>query len=256
MHSGFLTSTGFERVRAALKYAIISIVTFFVMQAVVVVMHELTHSAVAWLFGYMANPFDIVWGNLLTAKGWDEGVNYSDLKPLAEAIVGVSPLILHTIIVSVGLAFMRKGMPKNRRLFYLLFWFVVENFTQLFIYITMYSFIARHGDIGHFTHGLGLSPWVPFIGGSLALVFGLYILFGEVIQRMYTIFARGNRLTEWLILIMPAFILFLWGSAIRVISDAYPHPQWMFALIGFAAFGFVIIACNPSRRMPNSAIKN
>ena len=74
---------------------------------------------------------------------------------------------------------------------------------------------------------------------------GLYVLFGEIIPRMYAVFARGNRLLEWIILIMTAFFLFLWGSGIRVVSAVYPDPQWMFGLLGFAAFGLVIIASNP-----------
>ena len=53
-------------------YMIIVLMTFAVLQSVVVVMHEFTHSTVAWLLGYTQSPFGIVWGNPLTMTGWDE----------------------------------------------------------------------------------------------------------------------------------------------------------------------------------------
>ena len=242
--------TASERIRSALEYTIIVVVTFVVMQTLVVVIHEFTHSTVAWLLGHMRSPLDIVWGNPLTLKGWDEGVSYTELIKsghlIAEAIIGVSPLVLHTAIVTLGLILMRKGIPKNKWVFHFLFWFVIANFMELIAYIVMRAF-AHNGDTGHFSHGLGLSPWLLFIGGSLAVVLGLYVLFGEIIPRMYTVFARGNRLLEWIILIMTAFLFFLWGSGIRVVSAVYPDPQWMFGLLGFLAFGLVIIASNPGR---------
>jgi len=242
--------TGSERIRPALRYAIIVVVTFFIMQTLVVVMHEFTHSTVAWLLGHMKSPLDIVWGNPLTLRGWDEGVSYRELiqsgQLLAEAIIGASPLVLHTAIVVPGLILLRKGMPKNNWCRHFLFWFVIANFMELIAYIVMRPF-AQNGDTGHFNHGLGLSPWFLFIGGSLAIVLGLYILFGKIIPRMDAVFARGNRFIEWIIFIMTAFFLFLWGSGIRVVSAIYPDPQWMFGLLGFAAFGLVIIAGNPGR---------
>jgi hypothetical protein len=242
--------TASQRIRPALEYTTLVVVTFVVMQTLVVVMHEFTHSTVAWLLGHMRSPLDIVWGNPLTLRCWDEGVSYIELIEsghlIAEAVIGVSPLVLHTAIVTMGLILMRKGIPRNKWVSHFLFWFIIANFMELIAYIVMRSF-AQHGDTGHFNHGLGLSPWFLFIVGSLAIVLGLYVLFGEIIPRMYNVFARGNRLLEWIILIMTAFFLFLWGSGIRVVSAVYPDSQWMFGLLGFAAFGLVMIACNPGR---------
>ena len=107
--------TASERISETLKYMIIVVVTFAVLQAVVVVMHEFTHGTVAWILGHMRSPLDIVWGNPLTLKGWDEGVHYSQLYASghfhAAAIIRVSPLIVHTAIVTLGLVLLqREGM--------------------------------------------------------------------------------------------------------------------------------------------------
>lgn len=232
----------------ALGYLVIAGMTFVVMQALVVIMHEFTHSTVAWLLGHMRSPLDIVWGNPLTLRGWDEGVSYRELVKsghlLAEAVIGASPLVLHTVIVTAGLIAMQEKLPANRWAFHALFWFVIANFMELIAYIVMRPF-APNGDTGHFNHGLGVSPWFLFVGGSLAVARGVRALFLGIIPRMYTLFARESRLREWIILLMTAFVLFLWGSGMRVVSALYPDPQWLFGLLGFAAFGFAVIACNP-----------
>lgn len=230
---------------------IITAATFVVLQALLVVMHEFTHSTVAWILGYMRSPLGIVWGNPLMMTGWDEGVHYSELFAsghlTAAAIIGVSPLVVHTAIATLGLVLLQKnGMWQRKWLAHTLFWFVVANFMEIIAYIVMRAF-STHGDVGIFNRGLGLSPWIIFIAGSLALVAGLSVLFRKILPRIYAVFARGNRLNEWCILVMTAFLLFVWGSGLRVVLYVYPDPQWMFGLLGFAAFGLILGVCNPSR---------
>jgi len=229
---------------------IIVVVTFIALQSVVVVMHEFTHSTVAWALGYMKSPLDIVWGNPFMMTGWDEGVNYSELfsssHSVAEAIIGASPLVVHTIIIILGFVLMqRKGITEKKWLFHIIYWFVIANFMEVIAYITMRAF-AIHGDVGHFNHGLNISPWFVFIIGNLAVVAGLYFLFIKILPQMYAVFAPGNRLNQWMILFMTCFLLFIWGSGLRVVLYVYPDPQWMFGLLGFAAFGVVLGTCRPS----------
>ena len=94
-------------IRAALVYVAITIVTYVILQAITIVAHEFVHSTAAWLLGYMPSPLSIVWGNPVTMRGWDEGVPYDQLFPSpgnpAQAVIGASPLVFHTIVVAVGL---------------------------------------------------------------------------------------------------------------------------------------------------------
>lgn len=231
------------------------LITFALLQSAVVVMHEFTHSTVAWLFGDMSSPFAIVWGNPLMMTGWDEGVAYSHLFPSGhnpvEAIIGASPLVVHTLIVTLGILLLqKKRIIRHKRQFHVLFWFVIANFMELIAYIVMRPF-ATGGDTGHFNRGLGLSPWILFVFGTLLIMVGLYAIFKRILPQMYDLFAQGNRFTEWMIFFLTSFFLFLWGSGIRVVFYIYPDPQWMFGLIGFVAFGIVLIGFNPSKYDPN-----
>ena len=58
-----------ERIKETSVYVFIIIITFIVLQSTVVVMHEFTHSTVAWLFGDIMSPRDIIWGNFFTMTG-------------------------------------------------------------------------------------------------------------------------------------------------------------------------------------------
>jgi len=213
-------------------------------------MHEFTHSTAAWLLGYTPRPLSIVWGNPLTMKGWDEGVPYDRLFPSgndpAEAIIGASPLAFHAIIVTAGLfVLQRQWIRQNKWSFHTLYWFVIVNLMELISYIVMRPF-ASGGDTGHFNHGLGLSPWILFVAGTLLIMVALYVLFRRILPIMDDVVAGGNRLTEWAILLITALILFLWGSGMRAMS-LYPNPQWMFGLLGVAAFGVVVFIFHPKQ---------
>jgi hypothetical protein len=67
----------------------------------------------------MHNPLDIIWGNHLTLRGWDEGVHYSQLYSSGHyytaAIIGGSPLIIHTIIVILGLVLLQRIEIRGRK---------------------------------------------------------------------------------------------------------------------------------------------
>jgi hypothetical protein len=233
-----------------LIYIVITIVTFVILQPVTIVMHEFVHSTSASLLGYMPSPLSIVWGNPVTMRGWDEGVPYDQLFPSsgnpAEAIIGGSPLVFHTIVVTVGLVLLQQSwMTKKKWLFHTLYWFVIVNLMELISYIVMRPF-ASGGDTGHINHGLALSPWILFVSGTLLIMFALYVLFRKIMPLLCNVIAPGNRLTYWTILVMTAFILFLWGSGMRAMS-MYPDPQWMFGLIGVAAFIVVLLAGNQYR---------
>ncbi|MFA4876355.1 MAG: hypothetical protein WC586_03005 [Methanoregula sp.] len=238
-----------EEIRSAVLYTVIMLTTFFVMQAVVILLHEFTHSITAHLLGVMPDPFGIVWGNSITMTGWDEGVRYSQLwatgRDLDGAITGVMPLVVHTIIITCGLILLLSGvLRKHKWGFHLVFWFIVANMMELFAYMPMRAF-ASNGDTGNFNHGMGLSPWVLLIPGTILVLLLLYYLLLRTLPGMYVVVAEGSRTLQYLILYFFAFAIFIWGSGLRVVLYIYPDPQWLLGLIGFGAFFVAIWLCRP-----------
>jgi hypothetical protein len=243
--------TASRRWPQTLLYLAVLIPSFLLLQALLILMHEYTHSSVAWLLGDIRSPLDIVWGSPLLMTGWDEGVGYKALFAAGKlhdaAIIGVSPLIMHSVMVGLCLALMLgKSLASRRWLFHLVFWFYVANLMELIAYILMRGF-SSHGDTGNFNRGMELSPWWLFIIGSLALAVVLYIFYKRALPRMYALFAPENPVLQWTILIAAGFIMFFWGSGIRVMLYLYPDPQWAFGLLAFPAMALVIYAFRPSK---------
>jgi hypothetical protein len=235
-------------IKAAAVYVPVAIVTYVVVLAVTIVIHEFVHSTWAWALGYMPRPFSIEWGNPVTMKGWDEGVPYTQLFPLpgnsSESVIGGSPLVFHTIVVIAGLFLLqRQWMMTKKWLFHIVYWFVVVALMELIAYIWMRPF-APGGDTGHFNHGLDVSPWFLFVVGGLLLLAAVYVFFQNVMPTMANVIAPGNQLTPWAILVITSFVMFLWGSGIRMLSQ-YPNPEWRFGLIGVVAFVVALVIYRP-----------
>jgi hypothetical protein len=221
-----------------IRFSLVTILLYFALQAIVVVTHEYTHSTAAWLLGYTATPFTVIWGNLLTIRGWDEGVPYDQVfrSPAhpAEAVIGGIPLLMHAVFATLGLYLLQQRLPTRRKLlFYAVYLFVVVNLTELVSYILMRPF-AGSGDTGRFNEGLGLSPWPLFVIGTalLALAFGVLLI--RVMPRLDQALGR-SRTRHWIVVCFTAFVMFLWGSGLRIMS-LYPDRQWKWGLVGMFAF--------------------
>ncbi len=231
-----------------LLYLFIAVLTVLGMQSVVVVLHEFTHSAMAWVLGEMRNPLGIVWGNPLTMTGWDEGVDYSRIfsqgDGLRAALIGFCPLVMHAIFSGGGLFLMRRQwLFRKKWLFHATYWFVVVNFMELVAYVFMRAF-SGHGDIGIFNRGLEISAWWVFIFGSAGLSWGIFLLYRQSLPALQSLFGRGNPAAMWAMLVFTSFLLFLWGSGIRVLMYV-SGPQWMFGLIGVPAFILTLVFFRP-----------
>lgn len=234
-----MTKNRNDSVPELIKFSLVTVLIYFALQAMVVIAHEYAHSTAAWLLGYTATPLTVVWGNPITIKGWDEGVPYDQLfhspgHP-AEAVIGVIPLFMHAIFATLGLALLQKRLPTRRKLlFYAVYLFVVVNLTELVAYILMRPF-AGSGDTGRFNEGLRLSPWPLFVVGTVLLGLAFRILLRRVIPRLDQI-CDGSRSKHWIVVCFTGFIMFLWGSGLRIMS-LYPDRQWKWGLIG--VFGFL-----------------
>jgi hypothetical protein len=158
------------------------------------------------------------------------------------------PLIFHVVIVTGGLYLLLSPLlEKWKWHFHLIFWLVVMNLMELIAYIPMRPF-AVHGDIGNINHGLGLSPWMIFIPGTLIILLWLYLLFWHVLPRANVIIAGDSQPVRYALLILSAFFVFDWRSVFRVVLLPFPGTEWITGFIGILACVLVIVLCRPGRR--------
>ena len=226
------------------RFLLFTIAVYFALQSVVVVLHEFAHSTAAWLLGYTRSPLTVIWGNPLTITGWDEGVPYDRLFPsaghLAEAVIGGIPLLMHMIFVVAGLYFLQRLTSKSYGLwFYTIYLFVVVNLTELVAYLVMRPF-AGSGDTGRFNEGLRLSPWFLFVAGTAFIVLAWCILLGRVMPKLAVV-TGGSQTKHRILVWFTAFVMFLWGSGLRIMS-LYPDRQWKWGLVGVVGFFAWVLA--------------
>lgn len=236
-------------IRDGIVYGVIAVATYFLLQSIIVIIHEHIHSTTAFLLGRMQDPLAIVWGNPLTLDGWDEGVSYSHLFDVGQgadaAIIAIMPLVFHAVVVTAGLYILLSPMlAKNRWSFHLVFWFIVVNLMELIAYMPLRAF-AANGDIGNINHGLGLSPWVLFIPGTLLIIFLLWLLFVRVLPRANVILAGGSQPVRYALLFLAAFFVFDWRSIFRVILLPPGSAGWEIGAIALIACVLVILLCRP-----------
>lgn len=241
-------------IRKRVVGAFLMIFTYFVLQDFITIVHEYAHSTSAWLLAYTPTAFTVVWGNWIVPRGWDEGVPYDRLFPLpgnfAEAVIGGIPLLMHTIFLIGSFYFLMRPFPRKRRLlFFTLYLFAVVNLAELISYIVMRPFIPD-GDTGRFNEGMSMSPWILFVAGTAFLIVALWVLARRVGPKLDA-FTDRSRLVHWAVVLSTAFILFLWGSGLRMIS-LYPEPQWRAGLVGVAAFVGWVLADRFGHRVSRS----
>lgn len=235
-----------------MRFSLVTVAVYFVLQAIIVVLHEHAHSTAAWLLGYTPTPFTVVWGNPLTIRGWDEGVPYDQLFPSAghpaEAVIGGIPLFMHAAFAGLGLYFLRRLSRRQKLSSYLTYLFVVVNLTELIAYILMRPF-AGSGDTGRFNEGFRLSPWNLFAVGTILLCLALGELLRKVMPRLDHVMGWGRK-KHWIVVWFTAFVMFLWGSGLRIMG-LYPDRQWKWGLVGIAGF-FAWILLSP-RYVPDQS---
>lgn len=226
------------------KSAAALLAAYVAMQIMLMIAHEFAHSTTAWLLGYTFTPFTVVWGNPITITGWDEGVPYNDLfherGQVAEAAIGGMPLFMHAVLVASCLyLLLRADRETGRVRFFGIYVLTLFNLAELFAYIVLRPFIPT-GDTGRFNEGLAISVWPLFLGGLAFLGTALW-LFSRRIGPKIDLWTDGSRFEHRAVTAFAGFIIFLWGSGIRMLS-LYPDPQWKVGLLGVAGFVLWILA--------------
>lgn len=229
------------------RYLGVAMVSILVLQSIMVVMHEFTHSTTAYLLGEKDSPFGIIWGNPVMMTGWDEGVDYTSVfakgHNLRGAFIGFNPLIMHSIVACLCLFSMLKGRLGNKWSYHFVYWLAVVNLMELVAYIYMRAF-ADNGDVGRFNQGMHLSPWWVFLIGGVFVSVLLWLLFSRGLPELVKLFAADNPMCGWSVLTLSAFTIFLWGSGIRILAYV-GGPQQLFGVAGILLFVLSLFVFKP-----------
>lgn len=159
---------------SSLKTFVINVICFFLTYYLAILLHEYGHGTTAWLYGFRQTPWDgVIYG------GWflqhvDEGVHYHHLMSLHAytevALIGISGAVVSTVLLLISFfALSRQRIQKCPIAFAFFFWFLIVNMVPITQYFCL-SVFSQGGDMGHFVHGLQISPWWMFVPGTIITI--------------------------------------------------------------------------------------
>ena len=248
--------------RRPLYIFFISIVTYMIAYYACILLHEwMGHGLAAWLLGQKSSPFDITYG------GWalfhvDENVDYNMLEAtnqhISAAIIAINAVIVTSLLLVVSLILLpRSKIQKHTFIFTLLYWALVINVIPLLQYFTLTAF-SNEGDVGHFTHGLNISPWWIFIPGTIAVILALWRIFSIEIIRAYAVIPINNLWGRRLFLSVTLFtiFLFIYAHGYNPLTDTGTNlPSKILAVISILVAPILFLICDPSRNWVKTALR-
>jgi hypothetical protein len=239
----------------------ITVLTFIAAYYVCILLHEWAgHGLAAWLLGEKSSPFDIYYG------GWallhvDENVDYTKLMAAGQGI-SVAMIAINGVVVT-GLFFIlslillpRVSTQKNTVLFAFLYWALVVNMVPLLQYFTLTAF-SSEGDVGHFTHGLNISPWWIFIPGTVVVIAALWRIFKVEVPRAYAVIPIKNLWGRRIFLFITLFVIFLmiYTHGYNPLTDASTNLSSKLLVLGsILLVPILLFLCDPSQNWVTKAV--
>jgi len=226
------------------------VISFFTLHLLVLMMHEFSHSTLAWFLGVKADPLNIIYGDLI-GSGWDENVDYGALfnagRGSTAATIAFAGPFSNIVLFFVAAGLMSITWVKEHRwAYHTLFLTSVITFIMIFEYVLTRSFMT-HDDFGNINHGLGISPWPIFITGTILGLIGLYYLYGYKLPEYFTIMTPDALTLQYISGAVISFIIFLFYIGLRITS--YPEiPQWWFGTAGIVVLFIAPFIASPMRK--------
>lgn len=222
---------------------------------IMVLLHEWTHGAAAWMSGLKAHPFAIHYSGWML-MGVHENVDYASLfiagRNGTAAWIAGSALLLNAVLFLACIPFMLRNVSSRFNWGYtVIFWFAVMNIGQVYSYVPIRTFVGNRGDVGHFLHGTGLSPWVLFVPGMVLVALGIYFVLTKGYWQLNRVFAIESRTGENILLALILFVLFFWfgGAAFHDygFKDVRSTASLFSVILGMAIFCFSIVRYRSDR---------
>lgn len=177
-----------------------------------ILLHEWSHGTLAWILGYYKTPFDIEYGGWLLLHV-DEGVKYDHLLRNGQGpqagLIAIAGYSINIVLFWTSIFLLSRDFIKNNLwLLNLIYWFSVFNMMAIWGYTPMQCFTVQ-GDIGRFVNGFNISPWFPFVIGTVFSALGIFMLLKHNISKLY-VQLNLNLISQLIILIITLTILFLY----------------------------------------------
>lgn len=162
-----------------------------------VLLHEFSHSFMAWMLGFKANPFALHYGgtgfwNLLLLIHIDQNVNnqmiYSLGHPHLVALIAFAGPCMNIILFFVSFYLLKTQKIQQRPYwFYFLLFFNLMNLGNIYDYVPIRTFAINGNmvDVVDIEQGMHWSPWWIYGIGRYLLAFLVWQFFTQTLTAAY-----------------------------------------------------------------------
>ena len=244
-------------------FVVVCLVSLWLAHYAAVLPHEYAHSFMAFALGYKSNPLVIHFGglgvlNLISLVDINEQVDYAAMVArgdgLAVALIGFAgPGLANGTLYLLSLWLLRRpAIRRNAWLFMLVFWFNFANVANFYCYVPIRTF-ASHGDIGHITQGLGVSPWAALVVLGIPTAIATWFLFARTLPEALGRIAPEFRFRQNFIASLS--VVFFFGYFGLAGFAGYGEPSHALSVLSLCLIPIMLIVCWPSRRWMRARVE-
>jgi hypothetical protein len=177
------------------RFALITFFLVLLTHAIAFLTHEYSHSFLAWLLGFKANPLALNYGeptlhNIILLSDVDENVDYKQIIASGNGIWG-GVIALAGAGVGNGLLYVLcywltgiNGIKSSRPALIFLYWLSLMGAANLLSYAPL-RVITTHGDMAIAAQCFGISTWVLFPFVTAGTFYAMYHFFFKMFPKVY-----------------------------------------------------------------------
>jgi hypothetical protein len=199
-------------------FALVTFVLVLIAHATAYLTHEYAHSLMAWLLGWMKQPFGIDYGsaslsNCLFLGDVSDNVDYAAIFAAghglaAAAIALAGPMLGNGLLYFAVYALMSSTrMGRSRHVMMFLYWLSLMCAGNVWSYVPIRA-LTSHADIALAAKGLGVSVWVlfPFLMAISAFIMLHFMT--RAVARVAMVALASSRLKLVMLIAVSAFWYF------------------------------------------------
>jgi hypothetical protein len=200
------------------RFALLTFFLVLLAHAVAYLLHEYSHSFLAWMSGFKANPFALdygkpTWQNIILLGDIEENVDYNYIISSGNGIWGGIIALAGAGLGNGVMYFVcywlisRRWISLSRGTVMFLYWLSLMCAGNLLSYAPL-RVITTHGDMAIAARCFGISTWLllPFV--TAGTIYVMYHFFFKMFAKSYTKVTAGSKLNLVFVIVATSYWYF------------------------------------------------
>ena len=242
----------------AVGLVFIFIFQLWLAHALAYLVHEYTHSIVAWALRYKANPLALDYGhlslkNVVYLEDIDENVEYDPIfaaghGSLAALIAIAGVLFGNGFLYLLSRHLYTTAKTHGKRLLaFFMFLLCMMNVGNFISYVPIRTF-TTHADMATVERGLNISPWWIALVLGIPFCVAVWHFFARILPDAMRFFFPDTKPGQMFLVILSAYVIFKFFG-----SSGFDHygeiSHWIAACSMYVLLPLSVLLCWPRQRV-------